>query len=211
MPTQNGDTRLALCDIRGLLDDLFDKLTGENWSEWFTALKKFLRKENPWKTAKAARVNILQYISRFKVSGTDKFIAADNFKVDNSAGVKFYEFGPNLEKYFLGKVENNVPAGFLKSYRLKQGSVDGPIKSELGKYEETFLSDFFEQLKRQATGQTGRLEVDGKENIFYIRDVGGTVWAVNASWYGYGSGWYVLADSVERTFPLEAGSLVFTR
>ncbi len=42
------DTRLALSEIRGLLNDLLDKLCSDSWREWFYALKRFLRKENPW-------------------------------------------------------------------------------------------------------------------------------------------------------------------
>lgn len=42
------DTRLALSDIRGLLNDLLEKLSGANAREWHNALKRFLRKENPW-------------------------------------------------------------------------------------------------------------------------------------------------------------------
>jgi len=42
------DTQLTLSEVKGLLHDLNDKLSGSNGSEWFSALKRFLRKENPW-------------------------------------------------------------------------------------------------------------------------------------------------------------------
>ena len=32
----------------GVVHDLMEKLAGKNGTEWFEALKKFLRKENPW-------------------------------------------------------------------------------------------------------------------------------------------------------------------
>lgn len=158
-----------------------------------------------------ARLKILQFISRYKVVDNKKFVAADNFKIGNAVGVKFWGFGSNFENHFLQKVENNVPAGFIKSYRLKQDSVDKPIQEELGECQETFLSDFFEQLKKQATGQSGRLAVDGSANIFYIRDVNGKVWAVSAYWIGAFSGWHVFAGSVGYACPWFAGSLVFAR
>lgn len=41
-------TRVALCDARGPLTDLIEKLSGEDGSSWHEALKKMLRKENPW-------------------------------------------------------------------------------------------------------------------------------------------------------------------
>ena len=46
--------RLALCEVRGLLVDLLDKLSGEDGSTWFVALAKFLRKENPWESVTTA-------------------------------------------------------------------------------------------------------------------------------------------------------------
>ncbi|OGY37564.1 MAG: hypothetical protein A3E36_04855 [Candidatus Andersenbacteria bacterium RIFCSPHIGHO2_12_FULL_45_11b] len=45
------DTRLALCDVRGPLNDLTEKLCGEESEAWLVGLKKFLRKENPWEHA----------------------------------------------------------------------------------------------------------------------------------------------------------------
>lgn len=39
---------VALCEVRGLLSELLERLSGENAVEWLGALKKFLRKENPW-------------------------------------------------------------------------------------------------------------------------------------------------------------------
>ncbi len=42
------DTRLALSEIRGLLNDLLERLSGDSCREWLSALKRFLRKENPW-------------------------------------------------------------------------------------------------------------------------------------------------------------------
>jgi len=41
-------TRLTLCDARGPLNDLFEKLSGDDGGQWFDGLKRFLRKENPF-------------------------------------------------------------------------------------------------------------------------------------------------------------------
>jgi hypothetical protein len=41
-------TRLALCDVSGPLQDLFQKLSGSEGDNWLWALNRFLRKENPW-------------------------------------------------------------------------------------------------------------------------------------------------------------------
>jgi hypothetical protein len=41
---------ITLREVRGLLNDLMDKLCGEDGQVWLKALKLFLRKENPWST-----------------------------------------------------------------------------------------------------------------------------------------------------------------
>lgn len=44
----SNDTRLALPKFRGPLDDLQQKLLSSDGDDWLAALKRFLRKENPW-------------------------------------------------------------------------------------------------------------------------------------------------------------------
>lgn len=39
---------IALCEVRGLLSDLMEKLCGEDGTLWLEAFKKFLRKETCW-------------------------------------------------------------------------------------------------------------------------------------------------------------------
>jgi hypothetical protein len=46
--------KLTLCEVRGLLNQLNDVLSGEEDRVWFQALKRFLRKENPWPLAEPA-------------------------------------------------------------------------------------------------------------------------------------------------------------
>ncbi|MEI6627561.1 MAG: hypothetical protein WCL61_03115 [bacterium] len=46
---------ITLGEVRGAICDLIEKLSGENGSEWLTALKKFLRKENPWVVTETKR------------------------------------------------------------------------------------------------------------------------------------------------------------
>lgn len=43
-------TRLALCDARGPLADLLDKLSGDDGEVWLRGLNRFLRKEESWRT-----------------------------------------------------------------------------------------------------------------------------------------------------------------
>jgi len=43
---------IDVCEIRGLVKDLFDKLCGASGREWLSALKLFLQKQNPWPVVK---------------------------------------------------------------------------------------------------------------------------------------------------------------
>ena len=42
------NTQLALCDVRGPLDDLNRKLCGDDAAEWLRSFKLFLRHQDPW-------------------------------------------------------------------------------------------------------------------------------------------------------------------
>jgi hypothetical protein len=42
------DSRLALCEVRGLLAQIIDVLSGKTGRYWFEVFKKVLRKENPF-------------------------------------------------------------------------------------------------------------------------------------------------------------------
>jgi len=49
-------SQLALCEVRGLFTDLLEKLSGEEGDQWLIAIKKTLRKENPWPKLKIVPV-----------------------------------------------------------------------------------------------------------------------------------------------------------
>ena len=59
------------CEVRGLLNDLNEKLAGEAGDEWLGALKCFLRRENPWiggdTTMWPLRVMLGQYKSQQEI------------------------------------------------------------------------------------------------------------------------------------------------
>lgn len=144
---------------------------------------------------------------------TEKFVAKDRFKVDTSrkAKVKISYLGDNFESWFMGKTEEPFSGSTIYGRELNKGSVDGPILSELGGQEksETTLSEVFAMMARQANGKAGELLNNGYANIFYVRDITGTLRAVSVSWSG--GGWNVSASSVEDPFEWRVGSRVFSR
>jgi hypothetical protein len=144
---------------------------------------------------------------------TEKFVAKDKFKVDTGrkAKVKISYIGDNFKSWFMGKTEEPFAGSTVYGRKLNKGSVDGPILAELGGQEkaETTLSELFAMMERQANGESGELLTNGYANIFYVRDIDGTLRAVRVGWYG--GGWFVGAYSVGRPLGWRAGRCVFSR
>jgi len=182
--------------------DLLEKLLGGNGEQWFAALKRFLRKENPWP-------KLLKRLTTFKVPGAEQFVVADHFRVGNDKGVKIAWIGANFNSCFGKKIEKVVQAAELTVQGLGEASLDAPILAELGERAETSLAHLWALLLQQPKGEAGTLLTNGFANIFYVRDDEGTLWTVSAHWSG--GGWDVSADSVERPNEWDAGRQVISR
>jgi len=144
---------------------------------------------------------------------TDKFVAKYKFKVDTSrkAKVKISCLGYNFKNWFLKKTEEPFPGSTIYGRKLSKNLVDGSILSELGGQEkaETTLSELFIMMERQANGEAGELLTNGYTNIFYVRDITGTLRAAFVFWLGVG--WHVDAHSVEDPSAWRAGIQIFSR
>ncbi len=144
---------------------------------------------------------------------TEKFVAKDKFVVDTGkkAKVKISYVGDNFKAWFTEKTEEPFAGSTVYGRKLNRGSVDGPIISELGGQEksETTLSEMYAMMERQANGEKSELLNNGYANIFYIRDITGTLRAVTVDWDG--GGWYVEALSVGSPLGWFGGSQVFSR
>lgn len=159
-------------------------------------LEEFLNRRNPFgHNAELAKPSLLQYVGKFQHGGNaGKFKAKDFFKKDNSDGVKFSGFGRKFTSNFLQKVENMVPKGVLKAYKLLRESNNPAIITTLGDGHETYLGDLYWLLTQQHKGESWLL-THGNANIFYIRDVEGILWSVDA--YGGGDdGWFIEVFSI---------------
>jgi hypothetical protein len=153
-------------------------------------------------------------VSTFAVSATtEKFVAKDKFKVDTSrkAKVKISYLGDNFKEWFLGKEEDPFAGSTINGRKLEKSSVDGPILAELGGNEvaETTLTEMYAAMAAQPNGESGNLLNNGWANIFYIKDVNGTLRTVDVHWSG--DGWYVRAYSVEDPGEWYADRRVFSR
>jgi len=150
----------------------------------------------------------------FSVSSTtEKFVAKDKFKVDTErkAKVKISHLGDNFKEWFLGKTENPFAGSTIYGRKLEKNSVDGPILQELGGNEaaETTLTEMYAAMEAQPNGENGDLLNNGWANIFYIKDVNGTLRAVRVRWSD--DGWHVHACSVENPLEWFTDRRIFSR
>lgn len=143
-----------------------------------------------------------------------KFVVKDNFKVgvNEEAQVEIFYLGGNFKKWFLEKTEepNPDPNGTVYGCLLRKSSVDSFILSELGGQEkaETTMAEIYAMMECQANGKSGDLLNNGWPNIFYVRDITGTLRAMDVRWSDVG--WHVDAFSIDNPFEWDSNSQVFS-
>jgi hypothetical protein len=155
---------------------------------------------------------LLRHIGIVAVGPTEAFVAKERFTVDTGkeARARISFLSNNVKNWFGSKVEQAV--GTERSLRyaeLTTESVDAPILAELGPTTETTLSEIFALMERQKNGEEGVLLANGWANIFYVKDVDGTLRAVNVGWDG--DGWDVDARGVVDPSGWDDGDRVFSR
>lgn len=138
----------------------------------------------------------------------DRFVARAHFREDvsPSAKVKILWLGATFVSRFVPQIEESAENVVLKSYSLLEASGDRQMIAELGDRHETKLSHLWCLLARQPDGGQGHLLVNAIPNIFYIRDIGGVVRAVDVIWGG--AGWEIGASAVEDQSRWPSGALV---
>jgi hypothetical protein len=131
--------------------------------------------------------------------------AAHNWFIVNTeknSPVNISFVGDAFKAQFLGKVEPPHTGSTLRCSKLVNPPALGLIVLELGGEEkaETTLAELFSLMKAQKKGENGPLLTDGYANIFFIKDVDGTLHTVNVDWRwrppNYDDGWYVNAGAM---------------
>jgi len=159
---------------------------------------------------KGVTAGLLKFVQKVAVSATPRFVAKDVFTKANPK-VKFWGFGDNFTKHFLGKIEEGVLAGQIAVHTLLKRSLNPEIMTELGTQQRIMkLAHFYQLIEAQGQGQVGPLLINGYANIAYIEDEHGNVWAVRAYWYAE-YGWYVVASSVEGPYGWLVGDQVLSQ
>lgn len=204
LPLSNGDAQYMIQNM----DEAIDL-----WSEAVKNRKNTEKENTEKKTAEvvASILGAIVLIATISAS-IEKFFVKDKFKVDTSrkAKVKISYLGDNFKEWFLKKTEEPFAGSIIYGRQLNKASVDGPILSELGGQEkaETTMAEIYAIMERQANRESGDLLNNGYANIFYIRDINGTLRAVRVRWRG--DGWHVDAHSVEYPFEWDAGDRIFS-
>lgn len=149
---------------------------------------------------------LLKRVATITAPAVQRFVAKDCLKNCNVGWA-----GDNLKKFFLDKVEANVPEAKLAVNQLERASLDAPILTELGDKAEVSLAYLFDLLKKQSNGEDGVLLTNGYANIFYVCGNDGNIWAVSARWSSDSRYWGVVAYSVEGPDGWRGGCRVFSR
>ncbi len=156
--------------------------------------------------------SILEFVGTVAIQALPKFVAKDNFaqNTGEKAKVKISYVGDNFKAWFGDKIEEPVAEHTLRYAKLLKSSVDGPIRAEIGAdHEETTLGAVHALMGLQPNGEDGVLLKNGYANIFYVKDVGGTLQAVRVGWDD--DGWNVSASSVTNPGGWGDGYQVFSR
>ena len=199
---------VALCDARGPLADLNQKLSSKQGNMWLEEFKKFLRGKRCW--------SLLEAVGMVTIPATtSRFIAKDKFVINTSAAapVQINHVGENFRRDFLsgeGTIEDPKGETTLRCDRLRQSSKDSFITTELADDKaETSLTELCILVEKQGRCQAGVLLTDGSANIFYIKNRTGVLRTVCVRWYV--NGWDVGADSIGDPDRWGSGSQVFSR
>jgi hypothetical protein len=156
---------------------------------------------------------LLEPVSLVILGGCESFDPSSFFKGDKDEQpdkIPFWLGDSDFTDNFLGKVETDVAPATIRIYKLKEDANDARIIPEIGEeVAETTLFHFYEMLKKQPSGEDGDLLTDGKDNIFYIKDKVGELWAVRCRWES--DEWNVYADSVTDPYEWRAGDQILSR
>jgi hypothetical protein len=125
----------------------------------------------------------------------EPFVVRDHF--EKPVGITFATVWVEFKKRFYGKIEEAAAEATLRKYKLLRIAPDGPIIAELGGGAKvaTTVAAAYAFIKRQGKGQEGILQTNGYANIFYVRDLKGTLCAIRIGWDG--EGWVIDAIPVE--------------
>ena len=195
---------ISVKDLHGPWTDFMEKLQTEDAQEWFSAFKRFLRKENPW--VETEKLFEVVRTVPLLASAITSFSAGHHFKVNTASGspVKIASissrFGSRFLSWSSGKVEGPTVAQKLEVRRLRMCAKSSEILAKLGGENcvEVTLSTIFRLMKEQGDGSpSGVLLADSWSNIFYAKTGRNDLCLVCVSWSR--GGWHVDSFDIDDT------------
>ncbi|MEK7142675.1 MAG: hypothetical protein AAB785_00525 [Patescibacteria group bacterium] len=210
---------LSLQEAAGPIEDLLEKLCGDEGPECLKAFKRFLRKEDhPWPEAVKVASDLFEFVTTVKQPAIPSFDAEAMFVVTpeeqrKTAKVLIGWVGPKLQGLVKGLVETDVAEATLNVRQLTRLATNRKIFDALGGEGgiEVALAHVWQMLEPQGRGREGILLTNnGWANIIPVR-INGVTWAVYCYWRPDYGDWDVEAYPV--TYPNEwyAGDRVFSR
>ena len=146
---------------------------------------------------KATMIKLFEWVSVVKIPATTKkFIANRNFNRLRSSGI-CSQFNSDFVSWFLsdsGKIEGSTDQRVISYGALSEFSVDSKIINLLGgeKKCETLLTDMCDLMLKQSKGEEDHvLLTNGRQNVFFIRDIFGELRLVILFWKY--NGWAIYA------------------
>lgn len=145
------------------------------------------------------KINVLSDIvcTAFIEPDIEPFIARDHFIIGDkpSGELKIAFLSQDFRNLFVPKVEGPFMGKNLCGYKIVSNAI---VASKLSNFNNPqsiviTLREAFIMLRRQWDGGEGDLLVDGRANIFYIRDINSEVRPVFAFWTVQGWVFYTIA------------------
>ena len=178
---------IDVCEIRGLVGDLFDKICGENGREWLEALKRFLKKENPWGEA----MNIVGDPKIIQIDRSNKFSPVEflgkgwTIEEEDKRSLKLTEVDLTKIRFETClKVGEGYITGEEKLKRLKSaGHIRLDVQIFLTLWKNQHLIP--DKWKEKTNGNTTYFYFDGT----VLRGPGGNRYVLCLGWSGGRWGW----------------------
>ncbi|QQR82120.1 hypothetical protein IPJ70_02420 [Candidatus Campbellbacteria bacterium] len=154
---------------------------------------------------------LFRYLDTVKIAAIPSFDVSAHFKVGKTDGVKVGYIDGFFTSCFGGLVEEAQPPLALRRNELTRTAYCADINTALGEgVEEATCGQIWALMKRQGQGRRGKLHVDGRANLFRVRDAKGVLRLVNVLWHAGSGGWVVGAGKVDHGLAWDAGRLVFS-
>lgn len=190
-------------EVLRILCDLADKLSGKDDEKWLRALKRFLRKENPWREGFVG-LKSLKFVDRNIRVETNSFKSEGIF---GGVSTRFLnEESNNHVSIMLMELPREVPAfrGSLAKIELIEEMHDSVILANSGGLKPFSVKEFFAVIRHfvltQRDGESGVLSTNGFYNVFYVQwslEKATQITSVRVCWLTNNRGWGFRVDNLD--------------